>query len=71
MAARGGLPQACEVASTDGQSCPDPAEIKLADSRGDHAWVCLTHADQILVTVPAAFIASHDDQGLTAYLGRH
>ena len=50
--------------------CPDPAEIKLADSLGAHAWVCLAHADQILVTVPAAFIASHDDRGLAAYLGR-
>lgn len=69
-AARGGIPQACEATTPDGQRCPDPAEIKLADSLGAHAWVCLAHADQILVTVPAAFIASHDDRGLAAYLGR-
>ncbi len=27
------------------------------------------HAEEILVTVPAAFIASHDDRGLAAFLG--
>jgi catechol 2,3-dioxygenase-like lactoylglutathione lyase family enzyme len=69
-AARGGAPQACEVTGPDGQRCGDPAEIKLADSLGDSAWVCLVHADQILVTVPAVFIASHDDNGLAAFLGR-
>ena len=70
MSARGGHPQACEVTAL-AKGCPDPAEVKLADSRGDRAWVCLTHADQILVTVPAAFIASHDDRGIAAFLGRH
>jgi hypothetical protein len=43
--------------------------VKLADSLGDRAWVCLMHADEILVTVPAAFIASHDDdRGIAAFL---
>jgi hypothetical protein len=36
-----------------------PLDVKLADSLGDRAWVCLTHAEEILVTVPMAFIASH------------
>ena len=39
-------------------------EVKLADSLGDRAWVCLTHAEEILVTVPTAFIASHDERGI-------
>jgi hypothetical protein len=34
--------------------------VKLADSLGDSGWVCLMHAEQVLVTVPGAFIASHD-----------
>lgn len=45
--------------------------MKLADSLGDSAWFCLPHAEQILVTMPAAFIASHDDRGLAAFLAGH
>jgi len=56
------------VTDLDDTRCPNPAEVKLADSLGDRAWVCLTHADEILVTVPAAFIASHDDRGITVFL---
>ena len=48
--------------------CPDQAEVKLADSRGDSAWACLMHAEQVLVTVPGAFIASHDGPGIAAFL---
>jgi hypothetical protein len=44
--------------------------VKLADSLGDSVWACLKHAEQILVTVPAAFIASYDDRGIAAFLGR-
>ena len=69
VSARGGTPYACQVADLDDTRCPNPAEVKLADSLGDRAWVCLMHADEILVTVPAAFIASHDDdQGIAAFL---
>jgi predicted enzyme related to lactoylglutathione lyase len=67
VASHGGLPQ-CEVVGQGGRRCPDRAEVKLADSRGDSAWVCLTHAEQILVTVPGAFIASHDGRGIAAFL---
>jgi catechol 2,3-dioxygenase-like lactoylglutathione lyase family enzyme len=70
VSARGGAPQACQVTGPDGRRCPDQAEVKLADSLGDSAWACLGHAEQILVTVPAAFIASHDARGLAAFLGR-
>lgn len=68
VASRGGARQACQVTGPDSQRCPDQAEVKLADSLGDSAWVCLMHAEQILVTAPAAFIASHDDRGIAAFL---
>ncbi len=61
---RGGAPQACQVTGRDGGRCPNQAEVKLADSLGDSVWACLPHAEDILVTVPAAFIASHDDRGI-------
>ena len=68
VASRGGATQACEVAGPDSRHCPNQAEVKLADSLGDSAWACLMHAEQILVTVPAAFIASHDDRGIAPLL---
>jgi catechol 2,3-dioxygenase-like lactoylglutathione lyase family enzyme len=71
VSARGGAPQACQVTGRDGGRCPDQAEVKLADSLGDSVWACLPHAEDILVTVPAAFIASHDDRGIAAFLAGH
>jgi hypothetical protein len=71
VSARGGAPQACQAGARVGGRCPDQAEVKLADSLGDSAWFCLPHAEQILVTVPAAFIASHDDRGIAAFLASH
>jgi hypothetical protein len=44
--------------------------VKLADSAGDTAWACLAHADEIVVTVPGAFVASQDDRGIGAFLSR-
>jgi hypothetical protein len=32
--------------------------------------VCLTHADEILMTVPAAFIASQGERGIAEFLAR-
>ena len=71
VSARGGAPQACQVTGRDGGRCPDQAEVRLADSLGDSAWVCLPHAEEMLVTVPAAFIASHDGRGIAAFLAGH
>jgi catechol 2,3-dioxygenase-like lactoylglutathione lyase family enzyme len=68
VASRGGAPQAREVTGPHSRRCPNQAEVKLADSLGDSAWVCLLHAEQMLVTVPTVFIASHDDQGIAAFL---
>jgi catechol 2,3-dioxygenase-like lactoylglutathione lyase family enzyme len=66
--ARGGTTVQCEISRT-GKTCSQQAEVKLADSAGHAAWACLAHADEILVTVPGAFIASQDD-GLAAFLSR-
>ena len=60
----------CQVRDRQGRPCLNRADVKLADSMGDKAWVCLAHADEILVTVPEAFIASEDGQGLAAFLSR-
>jgi catechol 2,3-dioxygenase-like lactoylglutathione lyase family enzyme len=71
VAARGGAAQACQITSRSTGRCPNQAEVKLADSLGDSAWVCLPHAEEILVTVPTAFIASHDDRGIAAFQTSH
>jgi catechol 2,3-dioxygenase-like lactoylglutathione lyase family enzyme len=71
VAAHGGTSRACQVRDSDGKPCPSRAEVKLADSLGDMTWVCLIHAEEILVTVPAAFIASQGDGGIAAFLARH
>ena len=66
--ARGGTGHQCQVRDREGRPCLNRAEVKLADSMGDKAWACLAHADEVLVTVPDAFIASEEDQGLAAFL---
>src|SRR6202161_3552012 len=71
VAAHGGTSRACQVRDSNGKPCPSRAEVKLADSLGDMTWVCLIHAEEILVTVPAAFIASQGDHGIAAFLARH
>jgi hypothetical protein len=44
--------------------------VKLADAAGDTAWACLAHADEILVTVPGAFVASQNERGIAWFLSR-
>jgi catechol 2,3-dioxygenase-like lactoylglutathione lyase family enzyme len=70
VAAHGGTAYGCQVADEQGHPCPNQADVKLADALGDAAWVCLTHADDILMTVPAAFIASQEGRGIAAFLSR-
>jgi len=70
VAARGGTTATCQIGDFHGNPCPKTAEVKLADPAGDTAWACLAHADEILVAVPGAFIASQDDQGIAAFLSR-
>jgi len=67
-AARGETNRPCRVRDLDGGPCPSQAVVKLADSLGDKAWVCLAHADEILVAAPEVFVASHQGRGLAAFL---
>ncbi|MGH3220256.1 MAG: VOC family protein [Streptosporangiaceae bacterium] len=71
VASQGGTSHACQVRGPDARPCPNKAEVKLADSLGDSAWVCLLHAEDILVTVPTAFIANQGDRGIAAFLTSH
>lgn len=68
VSAHGGTSVACQVPNPDQSRCPNRADVKVADSCGDVAWVCLNHADEILVTVPAAFIASQGEPGIAGFL---
>jgi catechol 2,3-dioxygenase-like lactoylglutathione lyase family enzyme len=66
----GGVRAACQVLDQDQQPCPASAEVKLADPGGGSLWACMGHADEILLTVPAAFIASEGGPGLSSYRSR-
>ncbi|MFI2648022.1 VOC family protein [Micromonospora fulviviridis] len=69
---RGGAPARCQIGGPRGEPCPEPAEVKLADSWGDTVWGCLAHADETLLNARGAFLASEDAMGLAAFLGmRH
>jgi predicted enzyme related to lactoylglutathione lyase len=68
--AHGGTTAPCAVSDLAGQPCGKKAEVKLADSGGGSAWVCLPHADEILVTVPGAFIADTGVPGIAGFLSR-
>ena len=65
---RGGAPAQCQIGEPGGRPCPRPAEVKLADSWGETAWACLTHADETLIGARGAFLATQDDQGLQQFL---
>jgi catechol 2,3-dioxygenase-like lactoylglutathione lyase family enzyme len=60
----------CQVRDVDLRPCAQSAAVKLADSAGESVWACLDHADEILVTVRGAFIASHADPGVWSFLAR-
>jgi hypothetical protein len=66
----GGTTAGCEVSKLDGTPCQKQADVKLADSGGHSAWACVAHADEILMTVPGAFIAGEGDQGIAGLLSR-
>lgn len=62
----------CQVSGPQWVPCGATAEVRIADSAGDTVWVCLAHADDILVSVPGAFIASPEEGGIAAFLAnRH
>jgi catechol 2,3-dioxygenase-like lactoylglutathione lyase family enzyme len=68
VARRGGAAQQCQIGLSGGTGCTADAEVKLADSWGDTAWACITHADEVLVNARGAFIATEDAQGLSQFL---
>ncbi|MFC4147440.1 VOC family protein [Micromonospora mangrovi] len=69
---RGGAPAHCQIGSPRGETCPEPAEVKLADSWGDTVWGCMAHADEALLNARGAFLAAEDGQGLAQFLAaRH
>ncbi|HEX8629602.1 MAG TPA: VOC family protein [Catenuloplanes sp.] len=67
---RGLAPPRCQLPDTGGRSCPEPAEVKLADSWGDSVWGCLPHAEDLMINTRAAFLANEDSDGIAAYLRR-
>jgi hypothetical protein len=69
VSAQDGITVSCQVRAVTETPCPDRAEVKLADTGGDVAWVCLAHAEEILITVPTAFIASQEP-GIGAFMSR-
>jgi hypothetical protein len=68
LAAAGRPADHCPVREQGTPACPADAEVKLADSSGDSIWVCLAHADEILVSVPGTFIASPDNRAIATFL---
>jgi catechol 2,3-dioxygenase-like lactoylglutathione lyase family enzyme len=60
----------CQVRDVDLRPCAQSAAVKLADSAGESLWACLDHADEILVTVRGAFIASNAEPGVGSFLAR-
>jgi hypothetical protein len=57
----------CQVRDIDGRPCSQQAGLRLADSAGDSVRACLDHADEILVTVRGAFIASEATDGISGF----
>jgi transcriptional regulator of acetoin/glycerol metabolism len=61
-------PEHCQLGG--GEACAAPAEIKIADSWGDSAWGCAAHAEEAILNVRSAFVASEEFGGLAAYRNR-
>jgi len=68
--AGGGASTGCQVVDIQQQPCPAKADVKLADPDGGSLWACLQHADEILLTVPTAFIGNPSGAGLSGYRSR-
>jgi catechol 2,3-dioxygenase-like lactoylglutathione lyase family enzyme len=66
-----GPAHSCQVNGTGPAQCTAKAEVKLADTAGTTSWACLAHAEEALLSVHGAFIASPDDEGLAAFLRSH
>jgi catechol 2,3-dioxygenase-like lactoylglutathione lyase family enzyme len=68
--ARGGTTAVCQVRGAHETACRMKADVKLADPAGETVWACIGHADEILMLVPGAFIASQDVQGIAGFVSR-
>ncbi len=68
VAARGGLAGRCQVSGSGFTPCGRDGEVKLADAAGDTVWACISHAEEILVSVPGAFIVDDGNPGIAAFL---
>lgn len=72
VAAGGGPVASCQVGGPAGEACAAAAEVRLADSAGSAIWACLAHAEDVLVQVPSAFVASDEGAGIANFLAlRH
>jgi hypothetical protein len=69
-ARRRGAAHRCQFPLSRDLACPQTADVKLADSWGDSAWVCLPHAEEVMLNARGAFIANEDSEGLALYLRR-
>jgi catechol 2,3-dioxygenase-like lactoylglutathione lyase family enzyme len=58
----------CQVSGEQWVPCGEAAEVRIADPSGDTVWACLGHADEILVSVPGAFLTSPEERGIAAFL---
>ncbi|WP_433294231.1 GAF domain-containing protein [Actinoplanes sp. CA-030573] len=61
-------PERCQLGGKAG--CPEPAELKVADSWGSSAWGCTRHVEEAILNVHSVFIASEELGGLDAYRNR-
>ncbi|MDP9795861.1 GAF domain-containing protein [Catenuloplanes nepalensis] len=61
-------PESCQLGGPAG--CTAPAELKVADTWGDHAWGCRAHVEEILTHASSVFLASQELNGLAAYRAR-
>jgi predicted enzyme related to lactoylglutathione lyase len=70
VAARGGAGTPCQVRNIDRSTCPNAADVKLADPAGATVWTCLTHAEEMLVALPGVFIANQELRSIEEFLQR-
>ncbi|MFI5845645.1 GAF domain-containing protein [Catenuloplanes sp. NPDC051500] len=61
-------PAYCQLGGPDG--CLAEAELKVADTWGDHAWGCPPHVEELLTHASSVFLASQELGGLAAYRDR-
>ncbi|WP_063746840.1 GAF domain-containing protein [Catenuloplanes japonicus] len=61
-------PGHCQLGGPAG--CTADAELKVADTWGDHAWGCPAHVEEILTHASSVFLATQELDGLAGYRSR-